>query len=170
MRQLSLSGIELGPADSQSDVITTAPLKRTLSILNALCILKIKTVGKQSMEPFISTGVAVVDGKIYVLGGEDGWEHFHDTIECYTPETNSWIHVGEMLTGRSWLSCAPLRVSRYIYICIYKLTSKWWKERWYGDVSVSWLLHHHVCILNFGHSLCRQVNHIKFPVYYIQGS
>lgn len=57
------------------------------------------------------TGVAVVDGKIYILGGEDGWEHFHDTIECYSPETDSWTHVGEMLTGRSWLSCAPLRVS-----------------------------------------------------------
>lgn len=60
----------------------------------------------------IHTGVAVVDGKIYILGGEDGWEHFHDTIECYSPETDSWTHVGEMLTGRSWLSCAPLRVSK----------------------------------------------------------
>lgn len=57
-------------------------------------------------------GVSVVDGKIYILGGEDGWDHFHDTIECYSPETNSWTHVGEMLTGRSWLSCAPLRVSQ----------------------------------------------------------
>ncbi|MPC50939.1 Kelch-like ECH-associated protein 1 [Portunus trituberculatus] len=57
-------------------------------------------------------GVAVVDGKLYILGGEDGWEHFHDTIECYNPDTNTWSQVGEMLTGRSWLSCAPLRVSR----------------------------------------------------------
>lgn len=61
---------------------------------------------------FALTGVAVVDGKLYILGGEDGWEHFHDTIECYNPDTNSWTHVGEMLTGRSWLSCAPLRVSK----------------------------------------------------------
>lgn len=57
------------------------------------------------------SGVAVVDGKIYILGGEDGWEHFHDTIECYHPCTEIWTQVGEMLTGRSWLSCAPLRVS-----------------------------------------------------------
>lgn len=52
-----------------------------------------------------------MNGKIYILGGEDGWEHFHDTIECYDPATDTWSVVGEMLTGRSWLSCAPLRVS-----------------------------------------------------------
>uniref|UniRef100_A0A0P4WN36 Kelch-like protein diablo n=3 Tax=Scylla olivacea TaxID=85551 RepID=A0A0P4WN36_SCYOL len=59
-------------------------------------------------------GVAVVDSKLYILGGEDGWEHFHDTIECYNPDTNTWTRVGEMLTGRSWLSCAPLRVKKEI--------------------------------------------------------
>ncbi|XP_042218059.1 kelch-like protein diablo [Homarus americanus] len=59
-------------------------------------------------------GVAVVDGKIYILGGEDGWEHFHDTIECYNPTPDTWTHVGEMLTGRSWLSCAPLRIKKEI--------------------------------------------------------
>ncbi|KAL7641772.1 UNVERIFIED_CONTAM: hypothetical protein RMT77_007646 [Armadillidium vulgare] len=57
-------------------------------------------------------GVAVVNGKIYILGGEDGWEHFHDTIECYDPATDTWSVVGEMLTGRSWLSCAPLRIKK----------------------------------------------------------
>jgi hypothetical protein len=30
-------------------------------------------------------GVAVVNGKIYVLGGEEGWDRYHDTIECYDP-------------------------------------------------------------------------------------
>lgn len=25
-------------------------------------------------------GVAVLGGKIYVLGGEEGWDHYHDTI------------------------------------------------------------------------------------------
>ncbi|XP_066970554.1 kelch-like protein diablo isoform X2 [Macrobrachium rosenbergii] len=59
-------------------------------------------------------GVAVVDGRIYILGGEDGWEHFHDTIECYSPTLDSWTIVGEMLTGRSWLSCAPLRIKKEI--------------------------------------------------------
>uniref|UniRef100_T1IU73 Uncharacterized protein n=1 Tax=Strigamia maritima TaxID=126957 RepID=T1IU73_STRMM len=28
-------------------------------------------------------GVAVVDGKIYVCGGEEGWDRYHDTVECY---------------------------------------------------------------------------------------
>lgn len=73
------------------------------------------------MDLFTLSGVAVVDGKIYILGGEDGWEHFHDTIECYTPDTNTWTHVGEMLTGRSWLSCAPLRVSRQIVKRFFKI-------------------------------------------------
>ncbi|KAK3862834.1 hypothetical protein Pcinc_031337 [Petrolisthes cinctipes] len=59
-------------------------------------------------------GVAVVDGKIYVLGGEDGWEHFHDTIESYDPTTDTWTMIGEMLTGRSWLACAPLRIKKEI--------------------------------------------------------
>lgn len=66
---------------------------------NSMCILH-----------FVCTGVAVVDGKIYILGGEDGWEHFHDTIESYSPTEDKWTPIGEMLTGRSWLSCAPLRV------------------------------------------------------------
>lgn len=52
----------------------------------------------------------MVDSKIYILGGEDGWEHFHDTIESYSPTEDKWTPIGEMLTGRSWLSCAPLRV------------------------------------------------------------
>lgn len=59
-------------------------------------------------------GVAVVDSKIYILGGEDGWEHFHDTIESYSPTEDKWTPIGEMLTGRSWLSCAPLRIKKEI--------------------------------------------------------
>lgn len=56
----------------------------------------------------------MVDSKIYVLGGEDGWEHFHDTIESYDPTTDTWTMIGEMLTGRSWLACAPLRVCELV--------------------------------------------------------
>ncbi|XP_019714784.1 kelch-like ECH-associated protein 1 [Hippocampus comes] len=53
-------------------------------------------------------GAAVVDGKIYVLGGEEGWDRYHDTIERYCDETNTWEIVGEMPTSRSWLSCVSL--------------------------------------------------------------
>jgi hypothetical protein len=49
--------------------------------------------------------VAVLGGKIYVLGGEEGWDHYHDTIECYDPVVNKWELVGEMGSSRSWLSC-----------------------------------------------------------------
>ena len=50
-------------------------------------------------------GVAVLGGKIYVLGGEEGWDHYHDTIECYDPVVDKWELVGEMGSSRSWLSC-----------------------------------------------------------------
>ena len=50
-------------------------------------------------------GVAVLGGKIYVLGGEEGWDHYHDTIECYDPVADKWELVGEMGSSRSWLSC-----------------------------------------------------------------
>ena len=49
--------------------------------------------------------MAVLGGKIYVLGGEEGWDHYHDTIECYDPVVDKWELVGEMGSSRSWLSC-----------------------------------------------------------------
>ena len=49
--------------------------------------------------------MAVLGGKIYVLGGEEGWDHYHDTIECYDPVADKWELVGEMGSSRSWLSC-----------------------------------------------------------------
>ena len=55
-------------------------------------------------------GVAVLNGKIYVLGGEEGWDHYHDTIECYDPIADKWDLVGEMGSSRSWLSCVGLTV------------------------------------------------------------
>lgn len=57
------------------------------------------------------TGVAVIDRKIYVLGGEEGWDRYHDTIECYDPDTDEWTIVGKLLSPRACLGCAPLNVS-----------------------------------------------------------
>jgi len=56
-------------------------------------------------------GVAVIDRKIYVLGGEEGWDRYHDTIECYDPVKDEWNIVAKLLSSRSWLGCVPLRVS-----------------------------------------------------------
>ncbi|XP_053708687.1 kelch-like protein 20 isoform X1 [Synchiropus splendidus] len=61
-------------------------------------------------------GVTVVDGKIYVLGGEEGWDRYHDTIERYCDETDTWEIVGEMPTSRSWLSCVSLPLRKDIYL------------------------------------------------------
>lgn len=52
-----------------------------------------------------------MDGKIYVLGGEEGWDRYHNSIECYDPSADSWHICGEMPTSRSWLSCVPLQVT-----------------------------------------------------------
>ena len=52
----------------------------------------------------------MVNGKIYVLGGEEGWDRYHDTIECYDPDEDRWDIVGEMSSSRSWLSCVALTV------------------------------------------------------------
>ena len=52
----------------------------------------------------------MVKGKIYVLGGEEGWDRYHDTIECYDPDEDRGEVVGEMGSSRSWLSCVGLTV------------------------------------------------------------
>uniref|UniRef100_A0A3Q3WSV2 BTB domain-containing protein n=1 Tax=Mola mola TaxID=94237 RepID=A0A3Q3WSV2_MOLML len=61
-------------------------------------------------------GAAVVDGKIYVLGGEEGWDRYHDTIERYCDETDTWEIIGEMPTSRSWLSCVSLQLRKDIHM------------------------------------------------------
>ena len=57
-------------------------------------------------------GVAVVDGRIYVCGGEEGWDRYHDTIECYDVSADEWTIVGEMPSSRSWLSCVAMTIRR----------------------------------------------------------
>lgn len=37
---------------------------------------------------------------------------YHDTIERYCDETDSWEIVGEMPTSRSWLSCVSLQMRK----------------------------------------------------------
>lgn len=54
----------------------------------------------------------MISGKIFVLGGEEGWDRYHDTIECYDADTDTWSLAGEMPSSRSWLSCVPLQIKR----------------------------------------------------------
>nr|XP_057905708.1 kelch-like protein 20 [Doryrhamphus excisus] len=60
-------------------------------------------------------GAAVLDGKIYVLGGEEGWDRYHDTIERFCDVTDTWELVGELPTSRSWLSCVSLLLRKDIH-------------------------------------------------------
>jgi Kelch motif len=35
--------------------------------------------------------VAAIGGKMYILGGEEGWDRYHGSIECYDPATGMYI-------------------------------------------------------------------------------
>jgi len=37
---------------------------------------------------------------------------YHDTIERYCDETDTWEIVGEMPTSRSWLSCVSMPLQK----------------------------------------------------------
>ena len=55
-------------------------------------------------------GVAVLNNKIYVCGGEALFNCYHDSIEAYDVQNRQWSLVTVMNSGRSWLSCATLRL------------------------------------------------------------
>lgn len=47
-------------------------------------------------------GVAVLDDKLYVVGGRDGLKTLN-TVECYNPKTKSWNVMPPMSTHRHGL-------------------------------------------------------------------
>ena len=49
---------------------------------------------------------------MYVLGGEEGWDRYHDTIESYDPDTDTWTVMGDMPSSRSWLSSVALTIRK----------------------------------------------------------
>ena len=57
---------------------------------------------------FFFLGVAVISGKIFVIGGE--YDDTVETVEVFNPESNTW---GELENrnkpdSKSFLSCTPL--------------------------------------------------------------
>ena len=54
---------------------------------------------------------------MYVLGGEEGLDRHHDTIEVYDPDSDTWSISGYLTSSRSWLSAATLSI-RYIWILV----------------------------------------------------
>ncbi|CAF2802313.1 unnamed protein product [Rotaria sp. Silwood2] len=54
-------------------------------------------------------GAAVVNEKIYVCGGQDEQPgKYHESVECYSIETDQWTIITELICGRSFLACAML--------------------------------------------------------------
>ncbi len=53
-------------------------------------------------------GVAVVDGKVLVVGGRDGLKTLN-SFECWQPDSGQWTQMPSMSTGRHGLGPFPLR-------------------------------------------------------------
>ena len=57
-------------------------------------------------EPRSGVGVAVVDRRLYAVGGYSGaGSEYCRSVECYDPETNVWELVAEMNVGRRRFGC-----------------------------------------------------------------
>jgi N-acetylneuraminic acid mutarotase len=62
-------------------------------------------------------GAAVVDGKIYIIGGTDdlyGWASYWGTVFAYDPETATWARKADMPTGRARLATAVVDDKIYV--------------------------------------------------------
>ncbi|OQV14571.1 Kelch-like protein 20 [Hypsibius exemplaris] len=58
-------------------------------------------------------GIAILDSRIFVLGGETYPDVHSNEIESYDEERNVWeSHKSELPCSRSWLSCAVMRVKK----------------------------------------------------------
>ncbi|XP_037780569.1 kelch-like protein 5 isoform X1 [Penaeus monodon] len=57
-------------------------------------------------------GVAVLDGKLHVVGGRDGFKTLN-TVECYEPTTNVWTQLPPMSTHRHGLGVGVLEGPLY---------------------------------------------------------
>lgn len=57
-------------------------------------------------------GVAVLDGKLHVVGGRDGFKTLN-TVECYDPTTNVWTQLPPMSTHRHGLGVGVLEGPLY---------------------------------------------------------
>lgn len=52
-------------------------------------------------------GVAVIDDKLFVIGGRDGLKTLN-TVECYNPKTKAWTVLPPMSTHRHGLGKSSL--------------------------------------------------------------
>ncbi|XP_041475980.1 actin-binding protein IPP-like [Lytechinus variegatus] len=88
--------------------------KNVLSSVEKYLILEDKWLKVKSMiVPRACAGVAVAHGKLYVVGGKGSSRPNTapptlDTMECYDPETDTWIDLGHMTMGRCEAALAVL--------------------------------------------------------------
>lgn len=102
----------------------TKKIKATITLLLALFLLLTVTVHCvlaaedfwTTKEPMptarVTLGAAVVDGKIYAIGGYNG--SYLSTNEMYDPATDSWVTKTSMLTPRSKFGTAVVENKIYI--------------------------------------------------------
>ena len=58
-----------------------------------------------STAPSMGRSVAMVDGKLYAVGGFDGTNRL-SSVECFDPSTGQWSGVAAMSTARSYFGAA----------------------------------------------------------------
>lgn len=62
--------------------------------------------------PMMNSGCSVIDGKIYIMGGElEGYDH---RVDVYDPETDTWTRKADMLTGKSEFGCCVFNEMIYV--------------------------------------------------------
>ena len=55
----------------------------------------------------VCTGVGVLEGPMYAVGGHDGWSYLN-TVERWDPQARQWSYVAPMSTARSTVGVASL--------------------------------------------------------------
>lgn len=68
-------------------------------------------------------GVAVIDDKLFVIGGRDGLKTLN-TVECYNPKTKTWTVLPPMSTHRHGLGKISLLILFLEHLLIVKMYVK----------------------------------------------
>jgi N-acetylneuraminic acid mutarotase len=63
-------------------------------------------------------GVALLNNLIYVCGGRKSPGNYHDSIEAFSVDTQQWSIISWMSSGRSFLSCATLKLPNPMVDCV----------------------------------------------------
>lgn len=72
-------------------------------------------LGCSNVTPRDGAAVAVVEGKIYAIGGSDGYGRgYLASGEVYDVATNAWSSIPPMTTARSDAGCAVLGSDIYV--------------------------------------------------------